>query len=150
METDFKPQDVIQFHGPDLYEVRENDGETALLSRIPDGTPVHFKWSTAGSKIVRVGSVLVWDPKHGKEVTEMWAEYMAAPLPEGFEDTGDVRCSKMGEFYLNAVCVWNNLEPEAIYEEQDWTDCTHFRVGEGPVKSTDEPPVARRILRRKS
>ena len=148
MKTNFKPNDVIRFRDT-LYQVLENHGEFGVARQIPDGVPQGFPWEWEGDKAVKVGSVLVWDPKCGKDVTDaMWAEYMASPVPDGWEATGEVRCSKMDEVYLNPVNVWNNLPPEAIAEECDWSQITHFCVGDGPVKSVNEPPVARRILRR--
>lgn len=95
--------------------------------------------------------VLEIDGRGMKPVTDaMWEEYLAAPLPEGFEATGEVRNAAPGEHYLNPVNVWSGLEPEAIFLTED-EDClsgyTHFRIN-GELRTVDEPPVARRILRR--
>ena len=93
--------------------------------------------------------VLVIDATAGEPVTDaMWEEYLASPVPDGFEATDDVRDIRVGEYYLNPVNVWSGLPPEAIFAEDYEHDYTHFRIGDGPLKTIDEPPVARRILRR--
>ena len=86
----------------------------------------------------------------GNEITdEMWEQYLAAPIPDGWEATGEVRHSQPGEVYLNPVTIWNGYPGEAITDEGFFEGYTGYRVLDGPIKSFDEKPMTRRILKRK-